>query len=82
MILEERPDDPGASEDSDQLQEDSSNPKVGAEEGCGSQPLVPCCVARPLRPFFPGTIETESPRRGQSLCSSPVGMPVAQPRTG
>lgn len=33
MILEERPDDPGASEDSDRLQEDSSNPKVGAEEG-------------------------------------------------
>ncbi|XP_050001311.1 rhophilin-1 isoform X4 [Alexandromys fortis] len=27
MILEERPDDPGASEDSDRLQEDSSNPK-------------------------------------------------------
>lgn len=41
MILEERPDDPGASEDSDRLQEDSSNPKVGAEEGCGSPASCP-----------------------------------------
>lgn len=48
MILEERPDDPGASEDSDRLQEDSSNPKVGAEEGVWIPSLLSRAVWRGL----------------------------------
>lgn len=35
MILEERPDGQGTSEDSSPQQDDGSIRKVGAEEGCG-----------------------------------------------
>lgn len=41
MILEERPDDPGAGEDSARLQDDSSIRKVGAEKGCGFPAFCP-----------------------------------------
>lgn len=47
MILGERPDGPGAGEDSSRLQDDSSIRKVGAEEGRGSPDSypVPCGAA-------------------------------------
>lgn len=51
MILEERPDDPGASEDSDRLLDDSSNRKVGAKEGCGSPASCPVLCGAAFEAF-------------------------------
>lgn len=90
MILEERPDGQGTSEDSSRQQDDDDRSirKVGAEEGCGSPASCPELWSAAFAAFpswnpLPRKPagETEAPRKGLSPRSSPMGISVAQSRS-